>query len=81
MRRLEDLIHTAASEDGLSFTILRPTRLMDQPVSGDRQPIVGEGFVPKGSAFEVDRADLAALIVKAVMDPAAYAGKVLYISA
>lgn len=78
MRRLERLV-TAAGEGGLSFTILRPSKLEDHPVAG-RKPQVGEGLLPKGSTRMVDRADLADLIVAAVHDEAAYTGKTLYIS-
>lgn len=80
MRRLEALATSAAAAGGLSsLTLLRPTQLMDGPVAGRPPAVVGEGLVAAGSAFQVDRADLAGLVVDAALQPGEYGGKTLFI--
>ncbi|KAF8069585.1 hypothetical protein HT031_001702 [Scenedesmus sp. PABB004] len=78
MRRLEAAI--AGSAPGtLSATVLRPTKLESAPLPG-RALHVGEGLLPRGACFCVDRADLAAQIVAALEDERGTAGKTLYVS-
>ena len=56
------------SATDLDWTVVRPTRLMDAPVKNSSGLWTGEGMIPKGSKCQVDRKDVAALLVKLVKE-------------
>jgi len=69
MRRMEERI-TASS---LAWTIVRPTRLMDDPATGNYRAV--ERYMPKGAA-RINRADVAGFMLKAAADDATI-GKII----
>ena len=82
MLELESKVLAAAKADGICYTLVRPTGLVDAPVRGGTL-MVGEGFLPKGAQkakFRVERADVAATVVAALHEPSAHAGKALHVS-
>jgi putative NADH-flavin reductase len=64
MRRMEERVEHST----LDWTIVRPTRLMDDPATGRYR--VAERFMLKGAA-RINRADVAGFMLKAAADPAA----------
>jgi len=64
-----DVAEAALRSSGLVYTILRPGRLLDEPASGD--VLVGEGGTRLGGG-SIPRADVARLMVAALVTPEAY---------
>jgi uncharacterized protein YbjT (DUF2867 family) len=54
-------------ESGIDWTIVRPPKLVDRPVSGVYRTVIG-GNVPRG--ITISRADCAHLMLRALRDPA-----------
>jgi hypothetical protein len=67
------------SATDLEWTIIRPSRLMDAPVRNSGGLWIGEGVLPKGYRHEVDRRDVAKLVVKLVKEGGS-SGKMLGVS-